>query len=615
MPLSPDIQAACLHASEQLKTDTPLFENTGKDRIPSSERDHIFFADFFKTAAECQNDIDFMKKLLDAAQDFQIEKRTLSATSTKINQIIQQFINRLAAHPLSSLMREYFNRITDPEANTSYNLEPKAKQCTEKYQIIISSYLNELKIIPDSSHSGLQKYTSSFSHAFSSSSSGEKTAKSETNPKVLLMKHMLFDLSMLLINGQYLMYDNNQKFKTFSLPDGASRETVLITIRQLLENREKYFNTSKNTSHFSNILALIKIDIQSELDTGKTLQQCPAITYAQIATGLSTHFNAEKKFIRKLEPSHLVNNNNSSASNLMNAIAREQQTFGGEDQKIVITSIRQNINQKAQTSYDKKKSALAQHKGLKCPVLESFSIEQEDSLLTPNEVLLFHGTKLLACAPIFHEGFEKPSRSYLSVAGSLGEGIYMSDSFVKSGTFSTCALCGAVNCSCQLYDNQKIEHCVIISKVVLGNVGTLTTKTRAIHAEYDTLIGVGKNKDSQSTFNSTEVCIKNPEQILPLFEVKYFTYENMLILEKWPTQNLELGPLRKLIETLLSETSGNQKTIIYTIKKECERLLQSGQLMKPVSIKVSNLIDQLNIEENQYTQKPIKLEQQQNFVM
>lgn len=201
---------------------------------------------------------------------------------------------------------------------------------------------------------------------------------------------------------------------------------------------------------------------------------------------------------------------------------------------------------------------------------------------------MYHGTTVGASVNIFESGFNKPKEgSYLSIAGPLGTGVYMTDSAVKSGTFATCPLCGQVSCSCKIYSDQKVERCVIISKVAMGDTFTTSKKGVQLPHHCDTLVGRGKGVDPQSDFRSTEVCIKDPGKILPLYEVKYFTYKNMMLLNKWPEDIPQLTQLRQLI------TEGKPQKI----KSECNRLLKEESLAPAININLNHFIDQINIEE------------------
>ena len=60
----------------------------------------------------------------------------------------------------------------------------------------------------------------------------------------------------------------------------------------------------------------------------------------------------------------------------------------------------------------------------------------------------------------------------------------------------------------------------------------------------------------------------------------------MLVLEKWPAEIEELKYLRAAI-------AANNTA---RIKAECEYLIEKNQLMPPIRMKVSDLLDQLYIE-------------------
>ena len=594
MPLSPDISQACINACQSLAPDVQAISNSNKER----DHDLSYFHTFFKQSVEqCHDDKDFIKKLFEAAYDYYLEKRIIDPSSVNVINIIAAFNIQIQSHPYHPIIHDSFNKIINSGTSLTFNMDAYVKQCIEKYKVVINSYLNGLLVIPASLTSSFHKYTSNFAHAFSNSG---KIVKLETNPKILFMKHLNFDLDLLLLSGKYILY-NNEKFKIYPIPNGASKDTVLTIIQQLLENREQYYRIAATSGHFFTMVRLIKSDINSELSTGKTLGPCPQATYTQISQILSEQFAKEKKSIQTFEPSHLVNSNASSSSKLFEAFTQPPQTFGGGDQNLVITSIRQMINPELPRIYEEKKKNLSLKQNTRCTDLEPLAIEQ--SLLTfdpkVNEALLIHGTSPEASSHIFHRGYRKPEAfSYLNVVGSLGPGIYMSDNFVKSGTFATCMLCGRVNCECKIYPEQKVSRCVIITQVAMGHTLTTPTKIRRIPDNFDSAVGIGKHINKNSDFNSTEVCVKTSEQTLPLFEVKYFTYENMCLLEKWPDNVTELQNLKKLIHTLLNDRAENWPMNATHIKKECEYLL-TAPLMHEIKTKVVKLIDQINIEESQ----------------
>jgi hypothetical protein len=591
MPLSAQFKQACEHAVRGLKKD-PLFTQgqSTKDRVSSLERDLLYFIDFFEyfidnDQAELQ-DIDLITKLFEALEDYQVEQRAISPSSYRVNAVLQVFLSHTKSHPYYPFIEENINKLLNDKTPRTFAMEPKGQQFVDKYRITVQSYLNSLLIVEDSAAGWLTKQSSFLLNT-------EKTVKTANNPKVLAMKNIAFNLDLMRNQGKYILYDNNGNMQIHSLPNNASPETVLTLINQVIEHELAHQKLPpKGTGHFYSTIALMTSDLKSELSSGKTMTSCPDTTYKQITAALTEQLTAESKTVRRFEPAHIFQG--SSSSSIANAFTAKEQTFGGEDQVLVVTSVRQNINPTLYDQYEgKKKQFSKENKNQACDKIHSLKVEQES--LEPNEVLLLHGTSIGASANIFNTGFRKPeSSSYLSYFGSLGSNIYFSDSYIKSGTFSTCTLCGKVQCGCAIYADQKIERCVIISKVALGNTYTTLQKEK-IPSGYDSAVGISKADNSASTFNSSEIAITSPEQILPLFEVKYFTYENMMKLNKWPTNIPSLKTLTSLIEEV-ERSPQNKSLLTPQIKKECERLLSKEPLTSPIKKNVKALLDQINIE-------------------
>ena len=503
MPLSPNIYSACTAVNERL---TNL--QTSSDYILTRDNDNNndlqFFSNFIKNALACNDDLEFINQLLTVVQDFQGEHRTIS--SLAVVNAIRYFIETLKKEPSGPIIEKNLNKIINPEAATrKVKLDPHIKQYIEKCRITLSSYLNQLDIQSEGLDTNIKKFTSSFLHIFRSSS---KIIKSVDNPKVILAKKLDADLALLLTDGKYMIQNEGEGIEFHDLPLNPDKKSIIEIIKRIFTDRIKQANIEVDNNNFFNILKLILNDIESELSTDKTLKQVgPAIT-EQISNALTSQLQAYKKTLRRLEPANIVHSSN--LKHILHAAIGASQTLGGEDERIVITSVRQNVNPSLHELYAAKKQELMHNKNMKCPYLEPLIIECEESSLNPNvnEMILLHGTSVQASVNIFETGFRKPSdKSYLSIAGPLGTGIYMSDHLAKSGTFSTCVLCGLVTCSCKIAPEQKVEHCLIISKVIMGNIHSTLEKREHIPADCHTRVGIGKHKNPKSEFNSTEICI------------------------------------------------------------------------------------------------------------
>ena len=517
---------------------------------------------------------------------------TNKITSTTASQIIVEAANDLE----TKIKRSARVHIVENESPPEY-----IQNLINRFITVIDIYLGSIEISSGTIDMEVKKKVSQISSLLNPD---KKNIKSLSNKKLNALYSLKNELELFLDDGVVLSSKDGHEQEWEKVDFKESREAVLSKVLGMLNRMPLQFGLKRDGGKFFNTIDLLTAMVAEEMES-EIFKDAPEETAEEIEQQLIEQLQAEKKTVMRMEPANIFKGN--VAKNFAKSMMQESGSFGGEDQMLVVTSVKHIINEESARKYDDKKTEM-KNKGTNRLDMSVSSLDLQQECLDEdaNEAILLHGTSALGGISVAKEGFRKTDKkSYLSYVSSLGSGTYFTDSFSKGGSFSGCPLCGSLNCSCKI-DDQNTERSLIISKVALGNANVVTKKRTAAKKESDSVIGLGKAKDPSSGFRSTEVCIADPSQVLPMFVVKYFTYTNMLLLNKWP-QDEEFSGLREAItnlvecrDSIIDSPSKEQLTELgdkyIDVKAQALLLLEKPDITAHPKALLLSLMEQLSIE-------------------
>lgn len=388
-----------------------------------------------------------------------------------------------------------------------------------------------------------------FSSVANFSDAKKKISKTSENLKV-------HAASVLVEEIQKIAFDTN-------LDDIKKVEKMML----LLDDMIKKFDG--DTGDFANILQYAKSVVQGVIAPPPlTILSRDDPQRNAVEQKVAADVLAKRERAMFLEPARILKKASTHAR--LKFILREIRTgapkFGGEEEFIFIQKIESIDNPELKKRYEEEKNKLRDELSKRANIHNpSFGLsipgisDQLDSSV--GEVLLYHGTSLGVSHFIANTGFQSkfcgfhPARGY----GPLGKGTYFSDELSKSGTYASCAVCGAHHCHCKTEKGVPVPKVFFISKVLLGNPSIITKKTKnnmmreKPPEDYHSMIGVGQTQQKGSEFRSNEFSIANDAQTYPQYRVYFHHYKNYLVPKVWQREMKKLAIQYKGDKKLLED--------------------------------------------------------------
>ena len=234
--------------------------------------------------------------------------------------------------------------------------------------------------------------------------------------------------------------------------------------------------------------------------------------------------------------------------NLMNQLNKERNgnipRFGGKTDYTQVTQVRKLLNSDIDTRYKKliQKTKVEKYSSRLLQEIQKQTISTDDSL-QPGEMFLYHGTRPDTASSIMRDGFNTDKCRYFKANGfgPLGKGIYLSSELSKAATFSSCSVCGKMErCACMKPGStyEPAERVMLLCRVFLGNPEFIMRKSDVqdrtqTSSGFNSSIGLSQAIEPISKFRSTEICIPNGAQIVPLYEIRFTVQANLLLPSQW----------------------------------------------------------------------------------
>lgn len=136
-------------------------------------------------------------------------------------------------------------------------------------------------------------------------------------------------------------------------------------------------------------------------------------------------------------------------------------------------------------------------------VLKQYNLKKSE-MKDPNEVVLFHGTKIWNLPNIITNGFN-PNQA--GMTGVIGKGTYFSDLISQSIFYS-----------CDYYTGNETEFIVLVCRVCLGNskyIDRYDAASGNCSKQADSHWTQYYDKDGYKVVHAKEYCIFDSNQILP----------------------------------------------------------------------------------------------------
>lgn len=459
-----------------------------------------------------------------------------------------------------------------------------ARIADELINIFQNFYLSKINIIEDTTLAGIKKTFTSIGKFFDPS---KKITKSAKNPKVKLANNIINELS-------------NLKNNIDSPP-----EKRIKRIKQIIADLDPYAKKTGNFAKAARYANEYLNNLTKPLPTTKLHQEDKE--FKLIENTFISDAILTKKISMRLEPSRVFKYKSGQelVSNVLREITQEPPEFGGQDEFIVVHEIQSLKNNNLLNEYNQAKEKIRLAMDMKS---EKSSQNLDHSI---NEVFLYHGTSLSALRSILQNGFNAEKfcvKNKLSGYGPLGKGTYFTDQLSKAGTFSMCGLCGSHRCTCKTIDGTPIPKIMLICKVALGKSELIIKKSNSISQNeqpsegFHSRIGLDRQKNPESNFNSNEIMVTNDKQIYPQYAVFYHHHKNLLKQAVWEKESAGLDkkifePLTKSIK-LFNDRKNKTPEELLEILTEIKRT--ASLLPKSENKKIQELIEIIKIQCDHY---------------
>ncbi len=256
--------------------------------------------------------------------------------------------------------------------------------------------------------------------------------------------------------------------------------------------------------------------------------------------------HAHQKESMPFEPSRIGSAYTKGISALIQQLAKEIKgeipRFGGKEQFTQVKNVQKLSNYKIEKRYQnhKRNRPANDFPSSLSSLLQT--INPPDITLKPGELLLYHGTDSHAAPLIMQNGFDEARCKYVSGNGygPLGKGVYFTSELAKAATFARCSQCGVTEqCFCIDEELLPAERVVLLCQVFVGNPEIIFSKSSNLRGRitppdsFNSTIALSKEIEQVSNFRSTEICIPEGAQAIPLFEIRFRSSPNYLLLDKW----------------------------------------------------------------------------------
>ncbi len=254
----------------------------------------------------------------------------------------------------------------------------------------------------------------------------------------------------------------------------------------------------------------------------------------------------KQKVSMRFEPSRLAASYQKGTRALFKQLQKEMKgevpKFGGDEFSTQVITVKKLTNLDIQTAYDRLKGA-AVHPMPQTYLAKMQTIQMPDSVLGDGEMYLYHGTSSSVSPLIMRNGFDHNRCAYVkgNGYGPLGKGVYFTSELAKAATFARCSQCGQTEqCFCVDPETQRpADRVVLLSQVFVGSPEIALQKNKAIRERvqpqppFNTCMSVAQEIESTSEFRSTEVCIPQGSQAIPLYEIRFTLTPNYIPADKW----------------------------------------------------------------------------------